>query len=1022
MKIKNKVLNAVTILTALTFYNVNAQQKRGGDRTDPVTLSTSPNASSLGSFGQIPVDLFTGQPNITIGLYNLEVGNYNLPISINYNLSTIKPEQHPGWTGLGWNLNCGGAITRIVNGGVDEVMVSGVADPKIFSYYDNFSKLNGDDWKNSTKMQEYYNCMRSSFPTGMCAYPAPDEFMFNVNGMSGSFYKNHLGKWVVKSNKNIDIIVQEELMYDFVLQELGNHVSDNRSFNIKRIIYGFTLTDEDGVKYTFGKNSTALEFSANSDIVLDSYNPNFVVKTWYLTKITLPSSREILFEYSFDKKATMVQHMTSNLYAYNVVGGVSQDVKSGSQIVKSLERMYNVYLARVISDDTEIIFNKSFSNELDYNLQNSPWGQYVQYYTNHYSTAYQASNLKHWYKLDNFIVKSRIGNKQVKKVNFKYLENVTSRLFLEEIAETGGSDQDIPKKHIFEYNTTPLPAYNSQRTDHWGYYNGINFFTSVAPAEGTRYSKAQLKNNYSAYRNPSATFMKAGTLTKITYPTKGFSEFIYEPHDFSQVVQRTISNFSLVSASNSKEIAGGLRIKKIISNSENSGVPVVMEYFYVKDYGNSNSISSGILSGRSLYFEEGSQTGFTFYRLRDNSSVALSNTNGNHITYSKVIEKRGDNSYTEFAYSNHDNGFLDTVANYSFNSTAASFPDLIINNLSYNSKECERGNILFEKKYSSVNSLVEESKYFYNDDQSRFTNGIRSIDYYEDVYGTSSSELFPPCTTISQVKTISKMSAYSIFTHQNYLKKKENILYTTSGNVIAIEEFSYANSEKLHQLRSKKTTNSNGDVTEEKFNYAPDFSTAIMNSITASNILDVVVRKVESNSEVIFQHKNEYAKDLSTSNLLLKKSELEKKGNEVILASDQILSYDYYDAKGNLLQFKKENSNRVSIIWGYNLSKPIAKLENIEYASIPIGTIQAIQTKSNTGTEAELLVSLNALRTMFPNAMITTYTYIPLVGISSITDFKGLKSIFHYDTFGRLMTVRDNDNNLLTENQYHYKQ
>ena len=53
--------------------------------------------------------------------------------------------------------------------------------------------------------------------------------------------------------------------------------------------------------------------------------------------------------------------------------------------------------------------------------------------------------------------------------------------------------------------------------------------------------------------------------------------------------------------------------------------------------------------------------------------------------------------------------------------------------------------------------------------------------------------------------------------------------------------------------------------------------------------------------------------------------------------------------------------------------------------------------------------------------MITTYTYIPLVGVSTITDPKGNKTTYKYDALGRLVQVKDRDNNILTENEYHYK-
>jgi YD repeat-containing protein len=53
--------------------------------------------------------------------------------------------------------------------------------------------------------------------------------------------------------------------------------------------------------------------------------------------------------------------------------------------------------------------------------------------------------------------------------------------------------------------------------------------------------------------------------------------------------------------------------------------------------------------------------------------------------------------------------------------------------------------------------------------------------------------------------------------------------------------------------------------------------------------------------------------------------------------------------------------------------------------------------------------------------MITTYTHIPLIGVSTITDPKGDKITYTYDAANRLQNVKDKNDNILSENEYHYK-
>ena len=75
----------------------------------------SPDVANLGLYGSIPVSHYTGIPNISIPIYDVKVGKYSLPISLNYHLASVKPNGMYGTLGLGWSLNAGGFITRTVN-------------------------------------------------------------------------------------------------------------------------------------------------------------------------------------------------------------------------------------------------------------------------------------------------------------------------------------------------------------------------------------------------------------------------------------------------------------------------------------------------------------------------------------------------------------------------------------------------------------------------------------------------------------------------------------------------------------------------------------------------------------------------------------------------------------------------------------------------------------------------------------------------------------------------------------------
>lgn len=81
----------------------------------------SPEAYAMAQYAEIPVSLYTGVPSISIPVYTIQVGDYKLPISLNYHASGIKIAQEATRVGLGWSLSAGGSISRAIRGGDDDI-------------------------------------------------------------------------------------------------------------------------------------------------------------------------------------------------------------------------------------------------------------------------------------------------------------------------------------------------------------------------------------------------------------------------------------------------------------------------------------------------------------------------------------------------------------------------------------------------------------------------------------------------------------------------------------------------------------------------------------------------------------------------------------------------------------------------------------------------------------------------------------------------------------------------------------
>ncbi|MFY0605055.1 MAG: hypothetical protein JXQ93_14080, partial [Flavobacteriaceae bacterium] len=150
---------------------------------------------------------------------------------------------------------------------------------------------------------------------------------------------------------------------------------------------------------------------------------------------------------------------------------------------------------------------------------------------------------------------------------------------------------------------------------------------------------------------------------------------------------------------------------------------------------------------------------------------------------------------------------------------------------------------------------------------------------------------------------------------------------------------------------------------------------------------------------------------------------------------EERIVYDSYYANGNVQQVRKKDGTPIVYIWGYNHTVPIAKIENATYSDIPTSIYNSIinasnadndRTQGSSGNEGALRAELAKLRStsLSPNlinAQVTSFTYDPLIGVTSITDPRGRTMYYVYDSFNRLEYVKDHDGNTLSKNEYHYK-
>lgn len=240
---------------------------------------------------------------------------------------------------------------------------------------------------------------------------------------------------------------------------------------------------------------------------------------------------------------------------------------------------------------------------------------------------------------------------------------------------------------------------------------------------------------------------------------------------------------------------------------------------------------------------------------------------------------------------------------------------------------------------------------------------------------------------------------------QKTVKRQESFEYNPVNKKIA-----------LHTINTE-----DGDVLKTQYSYHTGNSSFSQNRVSE-------IEKIENykNNTLIDSKKIVY--DNNWDNNV---SFLPKEIQSAFAASslEKEVTYDKYDSKGNLQQYTAKDGISTVIIWGYNQTQPIAKIEGAKLSDIQQSLIDSIVNASNTDAvaaanndETLLLSVFNTFRNSLLNYQITTYTYDPLIGVRSITSSSGIRENYIYDSAGRLEKVIDMDGKVLKEFKYNYKQ
>jgi YD repeat-containing protein len=477
------------------------------------------------------------------------------------------------------------------------------------------------------------------------------------------------------------------------------------------------------------------------------------------------------------------------------------------------------------------------------------------------------------------------------------------------------------------------------------------------------------------------------------------------------------------------KLAGGLRLKKMIHHDKiDPSRNIVNEYVYRHHTNGPESVerSDGVLMAEPKFVQHYMRNWGGGIIIRSSPRIPLGSTQGSAVGYAKVSVlngSEGKNGKTVYKYHCEKDNIID-------------YPERLpgVPTITHDLN----GKLDVQEEYRNEKEdflLVKSVKNEYEIKHKGFIKGI-AVESSEVHFGLAHGNFhYYPIfyKWVQLVKTTEK-----VFDPYN-----RNKFLTTST------EFGY-NSDNL-QVNREKTIMSDGSTIIRHYTYPIDYH-AVNNDFALSRMND---DDIFMHNAVIESFTTKYEKGQTGADAKFisgKYTDYEFVGDKVLPVSigqmelsepiagftpmapylpsetryrkNILMKYDPETA--NLIEVKKVNDGATVYVWGYNHQQPIAAIQNsseeeVSHALNSPSIITFVDAEGKPLGDVEMNEQLNALRSRLPDAMVTTYTYHPLKGMTSRTDPNGIVTFFVYDDLGRLSFVKDHEGNLLQKYDYNYQ-
>lgn len=1031
---KNTII--FSLFCFLVCYSVHGQTQKQQSDSLPMRMASSsieipsykkelalPQTWLMNMYGDYPVDLSSGLVDISIPIYEIKTPSLTLPITAKFHASGLRADEQIGTMGLRWIMNVDCMVSRKVKGYPDDCFYGSatapfdnrVNDP---NYLPDLATLYGGTAYN----KEWYTvyAIPPNILTYLPDYSGPAAVFKDTEYDLFSYHlpSGKSGKFILHDSAGIKKACM--IPYESVKVEV-KRVSEHGHFN--QVI----ITDENGTIYNYGKILTKEGFDADTDS--QQINDDPIVVGWHLNAIISADKKDsILIEYQ-------------NLWV-KTRNWLSTDYIIRDEFLTDYPSHWPPY-----PDNLRELFHDEFISNPDQDVVSFYESQITPYFNHLSKITFNGGIIQFNYDkiFDDYFLSSMeisdVKGVTVKKITFSYKKN-EKLVTLQQLSSVDIHNESYGKEETYQfayYFPQAYPTSDIIQSDWWGYYSEgrygvmqeriVLFSPSFIPYTGSpQYADIGIGTHND--KNSDLPCMRVGMIESIVYPTGGRTHFDYE------------SNFYFREGVG-KEACGGLRIKSI-ENIAVDGKKQMKTYKYNPQWNGYGSmpeyLQPPIRKGKNFMNEmnvwaqyrdpENSMAlmVFTEYKVRTYSNrmpIQFFDFYSNLVYYEEVVEYQGkenlNSGYTKYNYEIQ----MPQSTEYIHCSDVFKY----INK--YNSKQlvyvlppdAKTGSRLWKKSlYNSDNQIVKETIYDYQ----TFYKGvlydmpIKKTWQHKigglSMYDTKDAELIGCDTYMSQT--------YG-YINQEYkldairLSKETTHRYTPQGVVTEVKRIEY---DPVHLLPVKEisTGRTPADSISITYKRPYHYTQSPYAEMVNKNILNTVVeKKVYKNNQLLETGTTNY-KQWFTDIYAPMSFCYQKQGSN----QEVRLIYEY-NQHGQLQATTKDNSQKVVYI--YNAySQPVAVIDQATYGEVKaaLGTTLIDRVARSYLVADNDMAKLNLLRQLLPNALVTTYTYKPLVGITSSTEPNEQTTYYEYDGFGRLKDIYIKNGNLkqvINSYEYNFK-